>query len=105
MTINTRHTHTQGMRKREVEDRRLKTMREMKQDTADKLKRERQERRKIEQQEKKEKRKRPNGSSAGEVDDNKRRAANKELSPEEARGEKGEDITGKRKREEEEKPD
>ena len=31
---------------------------------------------------------------------------NKEQSPEEARGEKGEDITGKRKREEEEeKPD
>ena len=30
---------------------------------------------------------------------------NKEQRPEEARGEKGEDITGKRKREEEEKPD
>ena len=30
---------------------------------------------------------------------------NKGQSPEEARGKKGEDITGKRKREEEEKPD
>ena len=40
------------------------------------------------------------------MDDNKRRAeTDKKQSPEEARGEKGEDITGKRKREEEEKPD
>ena len=93
----------------EVEDRkkkrrRLKTRRERKQEKADKLKRERQEKRKKEQEKKRKERDQMEAMLAKWMTTRKEQT-NKGQSPEEARGKKGEDITGKRKGEEEENPD
>ena len=69
-----------------------------------KLKRERQERRKKEQEKTTNKKRDQMEAVLAKWMTTREEQANKEQSPEGARGEKGEELTGKRKREEEEKP-
>ena len=93
----------------EVEDRKkkrrkLQTRREKHQEKMNKLKRDRQEKRRKEKETKKRDRDQMEAVMARWMA-TRDEQANKEEGPKGAGGEKGEEITGKRKREEEEKPD
>ena len=92
------------MEDRKKKRRKLKTRREKQQEKLDKRAKDRQERRKKEKETRKRDRDQMETALARWME-TRQEQANKGDSPEGARGEKAEELTGKRKRKEEEKPD